>query len=208
MSKDKSSFEDLEKQLAKDTLEQALKALHEEINKDIERNKETFSNEIKQTLYGFKKDLEQSVSKEIDKKMSDLFDKHFLEISSKVTSNFYKRFSPVLEEAKEDMQRLHTQGESTLQAWKEMMKPYTNLWNRPFFIIFCVSVLVGSIASVFSSYLLVRDDRNARKWCEDDLRQCESDLQSYTKQYFEIKEEMNAKTSNPDTKKKINNKKK
>lgn len=208
MPKNSSSFEDLEKQLAKDTLEQALKDLHEEINKDIEKNKTTFSHEIKQTLQGFKKDLEQNISKEIDNKMSGLFDKHFLDISSKVTSNFYKRFSPVLEEAKEDMKLLHVQGENTLSAWKEMMKPYANLWNRPFFIMFLTSVLVGSITSVFSSYLLVRDDRNARKWCEDDLRQCESDLQSYTKQYFEIKEAMKDKTSKSDVNHKISNKKK
>ena len=81
MPTDNSSFQDLEKQLAKDTLEKALKNLHGEINKEIERNKATFSHEIKQTLNSFKKDLEQSVSEEMDKKLSSLFEKHFKETS-------------------------------------------------------------------------------------------------------------------------------
>ena len=49
MSKD-DSFEALEKQLAKDALEKALKDLHSEIHKEIERNKKSFSEEIQKTL--------------------------------------------------------------------------------------------------------------------------------------------------------------
>ena len=208
MSKEIPNFEDLEQKVATDTLNKALNDLHGEINEEIERNKEAFSDEIKQTLYGFKKNLEQNVSEEIEKKMSKLLDKHFFDISSKVTSSFYESASPVLKRAEEDMQRLHNQGESTLRAWKEMMKPYANLWNRPFFIMFLVSVLVGSITSVFSSYLLVRDDRNARQGCESDLRRCESDLQYCAKNYFEIKDGTKDKVSKPDLNIKIRNKKK
>ena len=76
-SKPTHSFEDLEKQLAKDTLEKALKDLHGEINKDIEKNKKTFSEEIQRTLEDFKEELEESVSEEMDKKLSSLFEKHF-----------------------------------------------------------------------------------------------------------------------------------
>ncbi len=46
--------------------------------------------------------------------MSKLLDKHFFDISSKVTSSFYESASPVLKRAEEDMQRLHNQGESTV----------------------------------------------------------------------------------------------
>jgi hypothetical protein len=49
-SKPTPSFEDLEKQLAKDALEVALKKLHGEIIEDIESNKEAFSQEIQKTL--------------------------------------------------------------------------------------------------------------------------------------------------------------
>ncbi len=85
----------------------SLDASHWAINEEIERNKEAFSDEIKQTLYRFKKNLEQNVSEEIEKKMSKLLDKHFFDISSKVTSSFYESASPVLKRAEEDMQRLH-----------------------------------------------------------------------------------------------------
>ncbi len=205
MSTNGSSFEDLEKKLAKDTLEKALKELHGEINKEIERNKATFSNEIKQTLNSFKKDLEQNVSLEIDQRISALLEKHFFDISSKVTSNFYESFSPVLERTKEDMQRLHTQGETTLHAWKEMMRPYTHVWNKPFFLIVLVSVLVGSLTSVLSSYLLVRDDRKARLYSEEYSHYC-------VKKYLEAKEALEKQTSKTDgnsqTKSTAQNKKK
>lgn len=58
-SKPTHSFEDLEKQLAKDTLEKALKDLHGEINKDIEKNKKTFSEEIQRTLETLRKSLKR-----------------------------------------------------------------------------------------------------------------------------------------------------
>ena len=51
MSKEIPSFENLEQKVATDTLNKALKDLHGEINEEIERNKEAFSDEIKQTLY-------------------------------------------------------------------------------------------------------------------------------------------------------------
>lgn len=190
-SKPTPSFEDLEKQLAKDALEKALKDLHGEINKEIERNKGTFSNEIKQTLNSFKKDLEKTVSSEIDHKLSALLDKHFFDISSKVAANFHKSFSPVLERTKEDMQRLHTQGETTLHAWKEMMRPYTHVWNKPFFVIVFVTVLVGSLTSVLSSYLLVRDDRKARLYSEEYSHYC-------VKKYLEAKEALEKHISKTD----------
>lgn len=202
-SKLTSSFEDLEKQLAKDALEKALKNLHGEITREIERNKATFSNEVKQTLNGFKKDLEQTVSKEIDHKLSVLLDRHFFDISSKVTSDFYESFSPVLERTKEDMQRLHMQGETTLRAWKEMMKPYTHIWNKPFFLMLGVSVLVGVLTSLLSSYLLVIDDRKARLYSEEYSHYC-------VKKYLEAKEELDKQTSksggNTQTKGKAQNK--
>lgn len=183
-----SSFEDLEKQLAKDALEVALKKLHEEIIKDIENNKEAFSFEIQKTLSSFKKNLEKSVSEEVDKKLSSLFAKHFKNTSLQVKESFEEMFSPVLETTQDDMNRLHTQGETTLYAWKEMMKPYTHIWNKPFFLMLGVSVLVGSLTSIFSTVFLTRDDRNARKFCE-------SDLHWSTKKYFEMKEALEKQTS-------------
>src|SRR3990167_8448221 len=65
MYKNDSSFQDLEKQLAKDALEKALKDLHGEITKDIDKNKAAFSQEIQKTLNNFKTDLEKTISKEL-----------------------------------------------------------------------------------------------------------------------------------------------
>lgn len=90
MSKDHSSFEDLEKQLAKDALEKALKDVHGEIIKDIDKNKATFSKEIQKTLNAFKADLEDIISKELDQRISAHLKNNFLDISTKVTSSFLK----------------------------------------------------------------------------------------------------------------------
>ncbi|HAZ15499.1 MAG TPA: hypothetical protein DCY54_02525 [Parachlamydiales bacterium] len=181
-------FEDLEKQLAKDALEKALKDLHGEITKDIDKNKAVFSNEIKQTLNNFKTDLEKTVSKEIDKKISAHLQKHFVDISSKIISSFDESSSPFLKRAEEDLQRLHMQGEKTLHSWEAMMKQFSHLWNKPFIVVALACILTGALTSVFSSYLLVRDDRRARG-------SCESDLSWVAKEYFQMKEALEAKTS-------------
>jgi phosphoenolpyruvate-protein kinase (PTS system EI component) len=127
MPKDNSSFQDLEKQLAKDSLKKALKDLHGEITKDVEKNKATFSQEIQKTLKTFKEDLEDTISKELDQRISAHLKMNFLDISTKVTSSFYESSSPFLQQAEEDLQRLHRQGESTLTSWKAMMLQYTSL---------------------------------------------------------------------------------
>lgn len=197
MSKD-DSFEALEKQLAKDALEKALKDLHSEIHKEIERNKKSFSDEIQKTLIGFKENLEKNVSKEIDSKLSVLFTKHFQNTSSEVKSSFDQMFAPVLKEAKKDMQQLQTQGEKTLQSWGKMMSQYTSLWNKPFILMFFSCVFTGVIASVFLSYFLGKADRSA-------LQYCESTLQLYIENYSEMKkrlETMEARDPAAGTKKK------
>ncbi len=51
-------------------------------------------------------------------------------------------------------------------------------------------ILTGAVKSVFSSYLLVRDDRRAREHSE-------SGLHWVAKEYFAIKEALEAKTSKP-----------
>lgn len=187
MSKD-DSFEALEKQLAKDALEKALKDLHDEIHKEIEKNKKSFSDEIQKTLANFKESLEENVSKEIDNKLSVLFAKHMLDISLQVKSNFHEMFSPVLERTKEDMQRLHAQGENTLRSWGQMMSQYNSLWNKPFVIMFVSCVFTGVVASLFLSYFLGKADRNARQYCE-------SNLQWYAEKYFEMKKTAAESTS-------------
>jgi len=174
--------------LAKDALEKALKDLHGEITKDIDKNKATFSKEIKQTLNDFKVDLEKTISKEIDKKISAHLQKHFVDISSKIISSFDESSSPFLKRAEEDLQRLHMQGEKTLHSWEAMMKPFSHLWNKPFIVVALACILTGAVTSIFSSYLLVRDDRRARQYCE-------SDLSWVAKEYFQMKEALEAKTS-------------
>ncbi len=154
MSKDRSSFEDLEKQLAKDALEKALKGLHDEITKDIEKNKVTFSKEIQKTLNAFKGDLEDTLSKELDQRISTHLKMNFLDISSKVTSSFYETSSPFLQQAEEDLQRLHRQGEETLRSWKAMMKQYTSLWTKPFILTFLASAFTGMVIFFVCTYLL------------------------------------------------------
>ena len=188
MPKNDSSFQDLEKQLAKDALEKALKDLHGEITKDIDKNKAAFSQEIQKTLNNFKTDLEKTISKELDQRISAHWKKHFLDISSKVISSFDESSSPFLKRAEEDLQRLHMQGEKTLHSWEAMMKQFRSLWNKPFIVALLACILTGAVTSVFSSYLLVRDDRRARQYCE-------SDLSWVAKEYFAMKEALEAKTS-------------
>ena len=197
MSKD-DSFEALEKQLAKDALEKALKDLHSEIHKEIERNKKSFSEEIQKTLTSFKENLEKNVAKEIDRKLSSLFTKHFQDTSSEIKSRFDQMFAPVLKETKKDMQQLHAQGENTLQSWGKMMSKYTSLWNRPFIIMFLSCVFTGVISSFFLSYFLGKADRSARQYCE-------KTLQLYIENYSEMKkrlETMEARDTAAGTKKK------
>ena len=188
MPKNDSSFQDLEKQLAKDALEKALMDLHGEITKDIDKNKAAFSQEIQKTLNNFKTDLEKTISKELDQRISAHWKKHFLDISSKVISSFDESSSPFLKRAEEDLQRLHMQGEKTLHSWEAMMKQFRSLWNKPFIVALLACILTGAVTSVFSSYLLVRDDRRARQYCE-------SDLSWIAKEYFQMKEALEAKTS-------------
>ncbi|MBY0273508.1 MAG: hypothetical protein K2X02_08940 [Alphaproteobacteria bacterium] len=154
MSKDLSSFEDLEKQLAKDALEATLKELHGEITKDIEKNKATFSKEIEKTLNAFKRDLEETFSKELDQRISAHLKNNFLDISTKVTTSFYETSSPFLKRAEEDLQRLHRQGEETLSSWKAMMLQYTSLWTKPFMIAFFAAAFAGMVVFFVCTYLL------------------------------------------------------
>jgi predicted glycosyl hydrolase (DUF1957 family) len=198
MAPDDSNFEQLQKQLAKDALEKALKDLHSEIHKEIERNKKSFSEEIQKTLTSFKETLEKNISKEIDSKLSSLFTKHFQDTSSEVKSSFDQMFAPVLKETKKDMQQLHTQGENTLQSWEKMMGQYASLWNKPFIIMFFSCVFTGVISSFFLSYFLGKADRSARQYCE-------RTLQLYIENYSEMKkrlETMEARDPAAGTKKK------
>ena len=158
-----SSFDDLEKQLSKDALETALKELHGEIIIEISKNKNTFSEEIKKTLDSFRQNLEKAVSEEINQKLSVLMTDNFSDISKHVKGSFEKMFVPVLENTKNDMQRLHVQGESTLNSWADMMGRYKTIWTRPFFILFAASILTGIIISFLSSYYLTRNTRETMK---------------------------------------------
>mgnify|MGYP001112858769 FL=1 len=58
MPKDDTNFQDLEKQVATDVLEDALKALHNKINKEIDKNKKDFSEKISKVLASFRQNLE------------------------------------------------------------------------------------------------------------------------------------------------------
>lgn len=193
MSANKQSFDDLEKQLARDALEQALKDLHGVIHKEIENNKEAFSQEIQKTLSGFKKTLEKHVSEEIDKKLSSLFENNFHTISQDVKTSFGKAFEPVLENTKNDMKRLHVQGEGTLKSWQHMMSQYKSLWTKPVFIMFAASILTGVIVSFVSSYYLTRHIRET-------IQTHENLLLSYKELslwYFEKEKAREKKAVNP-----------
>lgn len=185
METKKPSFADLEQQMAKDTLEITLKKLHGEINEEIKRNKNDFSEHINKTLETFKTNLEQHVSKTIDEKMAIHLEKNFQDINSQITSSFNQQFSPVLERTETDMQSLREQGEKTLTSWKEMMLNYKDLWTRPFVIVFFTAVLTGTVLSLVSSYLLMRKQKET-------LQQYESTLTSYKEQvlwYWEREKE-------------------
>jgi uncharacterized membrane protein (DUF106 family) len=180
MPTDESNFETLEKQLAKDALEKALKDLHDEINNEISKNKKDFSNEISKTLASFRQNLEQKVNDAIDQKISSLFVKHFSDTSSQVKSSFDQMFFPVLQKTEEDMNCLHNQGESTLHSWEKMMNQYSHFWTKPFFIMLLASILTGTMVSLISSYYMVREAQAGRQVCE-------STLQWYAEKYFERK---------------------
>jgi hypothetical protein len=187
-SKPTPSFEDLEKRLAKDTLEKALKALHGEINEEIERNKETFSDEIKQTLSSFKKDLEQSVSQEIDHRLSSLFEKHFKETSLQVKGSFKEMFSPVLKSTQDDMNRFKSQGESTLRSWKGMMAEYESLWTRPFILVFFASAFTGILVFLICfGFLWFKYNQEIQRY-EERLSFTEGQLLWYFEKYKESPE--------------------
>ena len=87
------------------------------------------------------------------------------------------------------------QGEETLDSWEAMMMKFRSLWNKPFILVALACILTGALTSVFSSYLLVRDDRRARQHCE-------YDISWVAKEYFQMKEALEAKTS----KEKVSNK--
>ncbi|MBP7729967.1 MAG: hypothetical protein KA112_05110 [Alphaproteobacteria bacterium] len=191
-SKPTHSFEDLEKQLAKDTLEKALKDLHGEINKDIEKNKKTFSEEIQRTLEDFKEELEESVSEEMDKKLSSLFEKHFKETSLQVKGSFEEIFDPVLKTTQDDMNRLQSQGESTLRSWKGMMAEYESLWTRPFILVFFASAFTGMLIFLISIYFLWSTYSETIKGYETRLTSNENLLLWYFEKYKESPEYIEA----------------
>ena len=204
------SFQDLEKQLAKDTLEKALKNLHGEINKEIERNKETFSHEIKQTLNSFKKDLEQSVSEEMDHKLSALFEKHFKETSLQVKGSFEKVFDPVLKTTQDDMNRFQSQGESTLRSWKGMMAEYESLWTKPFILVFFASAFTGILVFLICfGFLWFKYNQEIQRY-EERLSFTEGHLHWYFEKYKEspeyIEEEKQKQSTNSQSNNQAQNK--
>lgn len=187
-SKPIPSFEDLEKQLAKDALEVALKKLHGEIIKDIESNKETFSLEIQKTLSNFKKNLEKSVSEEIDNKLTALFAKHFKNTSLQVKESFEEMFSPVLETTQDDMKQLQSQGHLTLNSWKDMMLQYTDLWTKPFILVFLASAFTGILVFLICfGFLWFKYNQEIQSY-EERLSFTERQLHWYFEKYKESPE--------------------
>lgn len=180
MAQTSSNFDALEKQLAKDALEKALKDLHGEILRDINRNKQSFSDEIKKSLTNLNEAIEKHFSSEIDRKLPILLERNFLNINDQVQSSFSERLLPVVDRAERNMERLESQGHQTLQSWGNMMKQFESLWTKPFFLMFLVSVFTGITVSLFSSYFLGRADRHA-------LQRCEYNLQWYATKYTDMK---------------------
>lgn len=90
----------------------------------------------------------------MDKKLSSLFEKHFKETSLQVKGSFEEIFDPVLKTTQDDMNRLQSQGESTLRSWKGMMAEYESLWTRPFILVFFASAFTGILIFLISSCFL------------------------------------------------------
>ena len=180
-----SNFDALEKQLAKDALEKALKELHGEITSEIERNKSNFSLEIKKSLTNLNGAIEKHISDEIDRKLPILLTRNFSNISEQVKSSFNEMFLPVVGKAEKNMERLEAQGDKTVQSWGNMMKQYQGLWTKPFFLMLIVSLLLGTTVSLFSSYYLTRADRASRQASEKLLNW-------YAAEYSEMKKAQTA----------------
>ena len=193
MTQPASNFDALEKQFAKDALEKALKDLHGEITREIERNKTSFSEEIKKSLANLNGTLEKHISDEIDRKLPILLARNFSNISEEIKSNFNEMFLPIVTKAEKNMERLENQGDKTLRSWGNMMKQFESLWTKPFFLMLLVSILVGTAISLLSSYFLGRGDLYARQ-------SCENTLQWYSTKYFDMKKaETAANPVKPDT---------
>ena len=204
-SKPIPSFEDLEKQLAKDALEVALKKLHGEIIEDIESNKETFSLEIQKTLSSFKKNLEKSVSEEIDNKLTALFAKHFKNTSLQVKESFKEMFSPVLEATQDDMKQLQSQGQLTLNSWKDMMLQYTDLWTKPFILVFLASAFTGILIFLICfGFLWFKYSQEIQRY-EESLSFTKGQLHWYFEKYKESPEYLEAEKQKQGTSSQSNN---
>lgn len=158
-----SNFDALEKQLAKDALERALKDLHGEITRDIERNKQSFSNEIKKSLATLNESLEKHISDEINQKLPVFLSNNFSSISKQVKSSFHEMLLPVVEKAEQNMKNLEIRGEKALQSWTSMIKQYESFWTKPFFLMIFASVLIGIAVSLTLSYYITRSDRALRE---------------------------------------------
>lgn len=208
MQEKNQSFEDLEKQMARDTLEQALKALHEEINREIAKNKNEFSSTIQKTLSDFRRNVEKSISEEINKNLSSLFENNIYAISQEVKKSFEKTFDPVLENTKNDMKRLHIQGEKAINAWEKMISQYKALWNKPFFIIFSASILTGTLISFLSSYYLTRSIRETMQTHENLLVSYKNLSLDYFEREKTREKEMKKKNNNKNNNQSTDNKKK
>ncbi|MBX9696522.1 MAG: hypothetical protein K2X53_00380 [Alphaproteobacteria bacterium] len=166
MPPDDSSFEALEKQLARDALEKALKDLHGEINKEIDKNKRNFSDEIKRSLAGLTKTLETHISKEIDRKLPFYLKQNFSGVNEQIKDSFNSMFSPLMEQTQEDMGRLRDQGKDTLLSWKDMMEGYSGFWKKPFFLMMFISVMTGGFSSLVLTYLMTKEARMSQQFCE------------------------------------------
>ena len=136
---------------------------------DIQKNRHDFSEEIKKATESLKKSLEQHIADEVDKTLSRQLTTQFQDISQKVSTNFHEMFSPVLEKTKDDMQNLKEQGNSTLNAWKDMMLNYKDLWTKPFFIVFLTAIVTGVIVSLVTSFIMLRKQNETMKSYESTL---------------------------------------
>lgn len=180
-----SNFDALEKQLAKDALEKALKDLHDEITREIEKNKQSFSDEVKKSLANLKETLEKHISNEIDRKLPALLAKNFSHISEQVKMSFNEMFLPVISKAEKNMERLESQGDRTLQSWENMMKRYEGFWSTPFFFMIFASILIGIAVSLTFSYYITRSDRALRE-------EYANLLNWYAPEYHKLKEAQTA----------------
>lgn len=154
MSTTNPNFSALEQKLANDnSIEKAIKNLHEALSNEIERNRKNLFYDVKNTLADFTEKLEKSVSFETEKKVLKLFEKYSKETKQNLSDNLEKALLPILIKGEANIKKVEEAGIHTLRSWEQMMRNYRRFWTKPVVIMFFSSISTGCIIFLIMFFL-------------------------------------------------------